>query len=1410
MSPQGNGFRKYLRDQLRYDGWEVNMVGSQRNGQFADNDVEATSGFTIEQVKNLARNSYHYKPNVVVIHVGTNDVRGNVDIPNFGLRMRALIDSLFEQPGFDKATIVVSTLIGILEPQFDTARASANIQLRSEVARYQNLGKAVVLAEMVPDGTDFVRAGTDYADLIHPNDSGCKRMAAVFWQAIRSAEFRGYLKAADPTDAALGSRGGTCDKLPGRGQFAGTTQKGSGWEDGVYSHSSQSMGVVATITSDWDRGQWFLARLFTKDRHDIVGWYNISATQNRFGTWQNTGATTNTFVRMGNDLNTVEMCLPRGIRFHDLNGDGLDDFICVGPEGGAFAAINNGDGSNTHPPTFTSIGRIRSPMSGYDQSRVRFGDLDGDGRADFCLLEISGDMRCWRNGGWGNAPAYWQPMGTRFTGKGMGDLRGVNFVDINGDGRDDWLWVSDTGAVTTWTNSRSCVRGREGDGLNIVWRAATNNPSHGGMGTSGVRDRIHFGRVFSDPVDLGLQRKADYIFLEHSDLPDGRHEFKVKVWKNLGSGATKIKADGNKYCNMKGHTNGRQDYVWTYNRGAMVLYPNKGSLYVSDTQSFWDGAVTIWDPVTQAIGRPLHRRDLHLMDFDGDGVCDIVWTDPESNYKMSVWRNRYKETGQWLWDYLPNPAPGVTCDQKSGLGFHDLAVRFADITGNGKDDYICLEKDGRAKGYVHNDQGDWDWIDQYKFSEGKDRANLRFHDVNGDGRADLIWTDKWNGDGYVWYNRGRRDISGSRFEWGQVGNGKAFDGHVAGACTYYADLDGNNRWDLHEVTHSLDNTANTWFNVCGSGDGGGDDAEGVHDPGLPTPPGGVPGTGGSGPGGAGNVCTAGSGFGLWYELCVFACKYAYCLEPCTCDNTGPAIPLPNRLSGAIGLSKQGPQYENLCGFSCEHGTCPSSTCGVSQNSIYMNTTAPLNQCRLKASGKWACMAGTDVCRYVTDDNRNDDAESWNHVQANDMIPEAHNMWKNFRDDDPWSAGWLGTHDDFLRAMVRIWGGEGSSGSPRSPQEWDCRTIGSTKCYYEVPCGRTQLVALDLVLRAMMNVHHYYARTYAMWTNSRSEVSGIAEELSEDFGPDENKDKALDIFMTVFKVITSIVPLVHAQAFKKAGEMITGGAGPLNEVYAVISKEVEDGAKAKVENAGKELGKVVEAYVDSSRLAADLSVKFLFGGSDDGLEQLNNLMRDGAFLSNWTNAQMSDYDLSERSEKVLKLKLIPDAWRSDEAIRPFLLYTNGATTTFPVSSRGFLEDEHKTGARHQYHASDGNWYTFWMIGRRRAYAQPSFWFLPLSNYHALSTGLSGGDAELYEKYGVTWRQIAESSFEGWLKNGKKNNYPQSEPDEDIADPGEEPWRIPGFYNLPVCNWAHVWQNRTEGTCDWDPCCGTPAS
>ncbi len=53
-SSDGNGYRKFLRDQIVDYGNPVNMVGSRRNGTMEDNDVEGWPGYIIDQVHTKA------------------------------------------------------------------------------------------------------------------------------------------------------------------------------------------------------------------------------------------------------------------------------------------------------------------------------------------------------------------------------------------------------------------------------------------------------------------------------------------------------------------------------------------------------------------------------------------------------------------------------------------------------------------------------------------------------------------------------------------------------------------------------------------------------------------------------------------------------------------------------------------------------------------------------------------------------------------------------------------------------------------------------------------------------------------------------------------------------------------------------------------------------------------------------------------------------------------------------------------------------------------------------------------------------------------------------------------------------------------------------------------------------------
>ncbi|KAI8228959.1 hypothetical protein K4K55_007212 [Colletotrichum sp. SAR 10_96] len=264
------------------------------------------------------------------------------------------------------------------------------------------------------------------------------------------------------------------------------------------------------------------------------------------------------------------------------------------------------------------------------------------------------------------------------------------------------------------------------------YNGASSGPMHMGMGGANLRTRIHFARIYGQSSVFGNLPLQDYMYLEHTKLAEDKQRFEMRAWKNISGGGSKTVADGNKYCNMSA--------------GEMTLFTNRGKSTIDDTD-----AEGYWDPSPGIIFRPprsIDRQDLYLQDCDGDGDCDIIYVNSETN-AMEVFLNRYPQTDSWGWTHLTNPAPGLTCGYKRGLGVFDLAVRF---TENNRADYLCIAPDGTVSGNLQQDSGVFVDVGQIKFAIGKDRAILRFADVNGDGKDDMLWMEKFSGDTWVWYN----------------------------------------------------------------------------------------------------------------------------------------------------------------------------------------------------------------------------------------------------------------------------------------------------------------------------------------------------------------------------------------------------------------------------------------------------------------------------------------------------------------------------------------------------------------------------------------------------------------------------------------------------------------------------------
>jgi lysophospholipase L1-like esterase len=199
-SSTGNGYRGPLWSELAADGHPLDFVGSRRNGSMADPGNEGHSGYRIGQIAALADASLtRYRPDVVTLHIGTNDLRRASEVDTAVTRLELLVDQITAR--VPDATVLVASLIVSTSSTEEQWRGTYNQAVREIVGTAQDAGKRVSYVDMSGLTT------ADLADPLHPNDSGYRKMADAFHRGVRAAGRAGWLKNPAPAPARTGIAG---------------------------------------------------------------------------------------------------------------------------------------------------------------------------------------------------------------------------------------------------------------------------------------------------------------------------------------------------------------------------------------------------------------------------------------------------------------------------------------------------------------------------------------------------------------------------------------------------------------------------------------------------------------------------------------------------------------------------------------------------------------------------------------------------------------------------------------------------------------------------------------------------------------------------------------------------------------------------------------------------------------------------------------------------------------------------------------------------------------------------------------------------------------------------------------------------------------------------------------------------
>ncbi|MFC5004776.1 RICIN domain-containing protein [Dactylosporangium cerinum] len=190
------GYRNGLWQRLANAGVLTDFVGSGSNGpaSLGDHDHEGHSGWRIDQLDaNIAGWIQAANPRTVLLHIGTNDIGQNYDVPNAPARLSALIDKI--RTYAPQAHIFVAQIT----PLGNTANEAKVNTFNAAIPGI--VSQKGPLTHLVDMHTGFTVAG-DIADGIHPNAAGYDKMAARWFAALQAASGSLSTLATPPTGSA--------------------------------------------------------------------------------------------------------------------------------------------------------------------------------------------------------------------------------------------------------------------------------------------------------------------------------------------------------------------------------------------------------------------------------------------------------------------------------------------------------------------------------------------------------------------------------------------------------------------------------------------------------------------------------------------------------------------------------------------------------------------------------------------------------------------------------------------------------------------------------------------------------------------------------------------------------------------------------------------------------------------------------------------------------------------------------------------------------------------------------------------------------------------------------------------------------------------------------------------------------
>lgn len=138
-----------------------------------------------------------------------------------------------------------------------------------------------------------------------------------------------------------------------------------------------------------------------------------------------------------------------------------------------------------------------------------------------------------------------------------------------------------------------------------------------------------------------------------------------------------------------------------------------------------------------------NAKAVHFADLNGDGRAEYLWVGPKG--QVQAWYNNgYLDDDAIKTSHVDWVPAGQIA---SGIGGLRAEIRFADLNGDGRADYLWVQPDGSITAYINGGQiggsktpANINWLPQGVIATGigENGAGVRLPDLAGVGRADYV------------------------------------------------------------------------------------------------------------------------------------------------------------------------------------------------------------------------------------------------------------------------------------------------------------------------------------------------------------------------------------------------------------------------------------------------------------------------------------------------------------------------------------------------------------------------------------------------------------------------------------------------------------------------------------------------